>query len=111
LFYCTLGEIRNLTGLTDLELGDDQIRELISVVEHYINAVTGKSEGWHPTDSRYHFIEVAAKFHAAALCFDSLPETAETAGKGEKYRSQAKEILKKLQPSIVKCSEYQHIKV
>lgn len=108
--YCTIEEVRNLTSLTDLELENTQIQQIISDAENYINAITGKPQGWLPTDSKYPFIQIAARLYAAALCFDALPEMPETADKSDRYRSQAKAILNRLQPLIVISSEYQHIK-
>jgi len=110
MVYCTIEEVRNLTGLTDLELDDSQLEEIILNTERYVNAETGKPEGWNPSDSEYPFIQTAAKFYAAALCFDALPETPETADKGDRYRSQAREILNRLQSPVVVSSEYEYIK-
>jgi len=107
--YCTTAEIRDLTGLTDLELSDNQLEEIILNAERCVNSETGKPEGWSLSDPEYPFVQTAAKFHAAALCFDALPETPETSGKAERYRNQAKEILNRLQIPIVVSSEYEHI--
>lgn len=109
--YCTIEEVRDLTGLTDLELSDSQLEGIILDAERYVNLETGKTEGWSLSDPEYQFIQTATKFYAAALCFDTIPETAETSGKSERYRNQAKEILRLLsqESPIVVSSEYEHI--
>jgi len=110
MVYCSIEEIRDLTGLTDIELDDNQLEEIILNAERLVNSETGKPEGWNPSDTKYPFIQSAAKFYAASLCFQALPETPETEGKNERYRSQAREILKRLQVPITVSSEYEYIK-
>ena len=109
MVYCSIEEVRDLTGLTDLELNDNQLEEIILNAEHLVNSETGKPEGWEPANPQYPLIQTAAKFCAAALCYDALPETDETRGKGERYRSQAEEILKHLRSLVVVSSKYEHL--
>ena len=61
MVYCTKEEVRDLTGLTDLELDDSQLEEIILNAERQVNLETSKLGGWGPSDPEYSLIQTAAK--------------------------------------------------
>ena len=111
MVYCTKEEVRNLTGLTDLELDDSQLEEIILNAERQVNFETAKLEGWDTSDPKYPLIQTAAKFYAAALCYETFPDDkAENFGeKAERFRNEATKILRSFRSPIVKSSSYEHI--
>jgi len=92
--YCTKEEIRDLTGLTDVEIEDSRLDRIISDAENLVDAYTGKS--WSTSDSQYSKIQTVTRFLAASLVYEGLPETAETERKAERYHEKAMSMLKSM---------------
>ena len=111
MVYCTNEDVRDLTGLTDLELDDSQLEEIILNAERQVNSETSKLEGWDLSDPKYSLIQTATKFYAAALCYETLPDdkVQNFGEKAERFRNEATKILRSLRSPIVKSSSYEHI--
>jgi len=79
--YITKDEIRNLTGLTEVEVNDSQLERIIDDAENLVDTYTDKS--WSSSDSKYSKIQTATRFLAASLVYESLPKTPENEGKAQ----------------------------
>jgi len=88
----TKEELRNLTGLTEVEVGDSQLDRVIDEAETMIDAYTGKS--WSTSDGEYAKVQTATRLLAVSLVYESLPSTAETEGKAQRYHEKAMLMLK-----------------
>jgi len=49
--YITKDEVRNLTGLTEVEVNDSQLERIIDDAENFVDAYTDKS--WSTSDGNY----------------------------------------------------------
>lgn len=90
--YVTKQELRNLTGLTDIEIEDSRLYQIITDTENLVNAYTGKS--WSASDNDYSKIQTATRFLAASLIYEGLPSTPETEEKAHRYDDKAMLMLK-----------------
>ena len=111
MVYCTKEEVRNLTGLTYLELDDSQLEEIILNAERQVNFETAKLEGWNPPDPKYSLIQTATKLYAVALCYETFPDDKiQSFGKkAERFANKAAKILRSFRSPIVRSSSYEHI--
>ncbi len=87
--YITKDEVRNLTGLTEVEVNDSQLERIIDDAENFVDAYTDKS--CSISDSKYSKIQIATRFLAASLIYEGLPKTPENEGKAQRYHEKAKE--------------------
>jgi len=94
LGYVTREEIRNLTGLTDLEIDDQSLDQIITDAENLIDAYTGKT--WTTTDAEYPKIKTVTRLLAASLIYEGLPSTPEAQGKAQRYHELATLMLKSM---------------
>jgi len=92
--YITKEEVRDLTGLTDIEIEDSRLDRIISDAENLVNAYTGRS--WSTSDGSYSKIQTVTRFLVASLVYEGLPETAETERKAERYHEKAMAMLKSM---------------
>jgi len=92
LGYVLREEVRALTGVTEVEVGDFQLDRIIAEAESLIGAYTGRS--WSPSDEGYSRIQTAARFLAASLVYESLPSTPEVDGKAQRYHERAMLVLR-----------------
>lgn len=83
----TKEELRNLTGLSDLEIDDDRLDQIILDAENLVEACTGQS--WSTSDSEYSRIQTVTRLLAASLIYEGLPSTPETEKKAERYHEKA----------------------
>jgi len=85
--YVTREEIRNLIGVTDLEIEDQRLDQTITDAENLVNAYTGKP--WTTTDGEYSKIQTVTRLLAASLIYEGLPSIQETQGKAQRYHELA----------------------
>jgi hypothetical protein len=90
--YITKEEVRDLTGTTEIEVGDSELDQIITDAENLVEAYTGKS--WAASESEYSKIQTATRFVAASLIYESLPVTPETNSKSQRYHEKAMAMLK-----------------
>jgi len=88
----TKDELRDLTGMTEIEVGDSQLERIIADVENLVDAYTGKP--WSASDQDYAKIQTVMRLLAASLIYESLPLTPETEGKAQRYHEKALLMLK-----------------
>ncbi|MFQ6094706.1 MAG: hypothetical protein ACE5NN_01045 [Candidatus Bathyarchaeia archaeon] len=88
----TREDLRNLTGLTDVEIEDSRLDQIIADSESLVDGYTGKS--WSASDSNYSKIQTATRFLAASLIYDSLPSTPEINEKAQRYHEKAMAMLR-----------------
>ena len=89
--YCTKEEIRNLTGLTEVEVSDDQLDQIIVDAVNFIDGYTGQP--WSPSDADYSKIQTATRFIAISLVYDILPQTREINEKAQRFHEKALRLL------------------
>ena len=89
--YCTKEEMRKLTGLTDVEVSDDQLDQIIEDAVNLVDAYTGQS--WSPSDGNYSKIQTITRFIAISLVYESLPQTPEVNEKAQRYHEKAMRML------------------
>lgn len=92
LTYITREELRSLTGLTDLEVEDSRLDQIIGDAENLVDGYTGRS--WSTSDPKYSKIQTVTRFLAASLVYESLPQTPETNEKAQRYHERAMAALK-----------------
>lgn len=90
--YITKEELRNLTGLTNLEVDDERLDQVITDASNLVEAYTGKS--WTPSESKYSKIQTITGFLAASLVYESLPSTPEINKKAQRYHEKAMAMSK-----------------
>lgn len=91
MMYCTKEEMRKLTGLTDGEVSDDQLDQIIEDAVNLVDAYTGQS--WSPSDGNYSKIQTITRFIAISLAYESLPHTPEVNEKAQRYHEKAMRML------------------
>jgi len=91
LAYITREELRDLTGITETEVGESELDQIIADAENLVDAYTGQS--WSTSDSNYSKIQTVTRFLAASLIYDSLPVTRETELKSQRYHEKAMAML------------------
>ena len=89
--YCTKEEIRNLTGLTEVEVSDDQLDQIIEEAKNLLDTYTGQP--WYPSDTNYSKIQTVTRFIAISLAYESLPQTPEVNEKAQRYHEKALRML------------------
>ena len=89
--YTTKEELRELTGITETEVGDSELDQIIVDAQNLVEAYTGKS--WSTSDGNYSKIQTVTRFLAASLTYDSLPATRETELKSQRYHEKAMAML------------------
>jgi len=88
----TKEELRDLTGLTETEVGNSQLERIIAEAENFVDAYTGRS--WSASDGEYSKVQTVTRLLAASLIYDSLPSTPETQDKAQRYHEKAMMMLK-----------------
>jgi len=91
LAYITKEQIRDLTGITETEVGDSELDQIIADAQNLVDAYTGHS--WSTSDSNYSKIQTVTRFLAASIIYDSLPATGETELKSQRYHEKAMGML------------------
>ena len=94
LGYVTKEEVRNLTGLTDRELEDERLDQIIQEAERMVEIYTGKA--WTETDSEYSQIQTVTRMLAASLAYEAIPLTEEVHGKAARYHELAVLLLRSM---------------
>jgi len=90
----TKEELRNLTGLTDVEVGDSQLERIIADAETLIDAYTGRS--WSASNGDYTKVQTATRLLAASLVYESLLLAPESQEKAQRYHEKAMTMLKSM---------------
>jgi len=88
----TKEELRDLMGLTEIEVGDAQLERIIADAENLVDAYTGRS--WSTSDGEYAKIQTTTRLLAASLVYDCLPSTSEAHDKAQRYHEKAVMMLK-----------------
>jgi len=88
----TKEELRNLTGLTDIEVGDSQLERIIADAETLVDTCTGRL--WSASDEDYAKVQTITRLLAASLIYESLPLSPETENKAQRYHEKAMLMLK-----------------
>jgi len=91
LTHITKEQLRDLTGITETEVGDSELDQMIADAENLVDAYTGRS--WSTSDSSHSKIQTVTRFLAASLIYDSLPATRETELKSQRYHEKAMAML------------------
>jgi len=89
--YCTKEDIRNLTGLTEVEVSDDQLDQIIVDAVDFLDGYTGQS--WSPSDADYSKVQTATRFIAISLVYDTLPQTREINEKAQRFHEKGLRLL------------------
>jgi len=89
--YCTKEDIRNLTGLTEVEVSDDQLDQIIVDAVNFLDGYTGQS--WSPSDADYSKVQTATRFIAISLVYDTLPQTREINEKAQRFHEKGLRLL------------------
>ena len=89
--YTTKEGLRELTGITETEVGDPELDQMIADAQNLVDAYTGKS--WSTSDGNFSKIQTVTRFLAASLIYDSLPATRETELKSQRYHEKAMAML------------------
>ena len=89
--YVTKEELRNLTGLTEIEVSDDRLDQIIVDAVNFVEGYTGQS--WSPSDADYSKIQTATRFIAIGLAYDTLPQTREINEKAQRFHEKGLRLL------------------
>jgi len=89
--YVTREELRNLTGLTEVEISDNQLNQIIVDAVNFVDTHTGQS--WSPSDADYSKVQTATRFVAIGLAYDILPQTREINEKAQRFHEKALRLL------------------
>ncbi|MCW4020844.1 MAG: hypothetical protein NWF14_06430 [Candidatus Bathyarchaeota archaeon] len=89
--YVTKEELRNLTGLTEVEISDDQLNQIMVDAANFVDAYTGQS--WSQSEADYSKVQTAVRFEAISLVYDTLPLTRENNEKAQRFHEKALRLL------------------
>ena len=87
----TKEELRNLTGLSDLEVDDDRLDQIIVDAVNFVEGYTAQL--WSPSDADYSKVQTAVRFEAISLVYDTLPLTPENNEKAQRFHEKALRLL------------------